>query len=293
MTRVGMDEEVPLEHPWVTKSIEKAQTRVEQMHFEIRKNLLKFDDVMDSQRDTIYTLRDTILSGDDLKATIWGMIERVVANSIDENLPEKGGPTLETPDRFEQWLTTTFPVQVTWKTPLAQTDLDDIQVQALDALRAVYEAREVEMGPETMRLLERLLLLDRIDNHWKDHLYNIDYIEEGIRFGAGYGGKDPIVVFKNEALGVFESMYQHIEEEVSEFIFKSRVNTEAPRRAPARRSGRSGGRPRRPMRKQNAAADPGAAEFASQQAMGTTPKIGRNAPCPCGSGKKYKRCCGR
>ena len=293
MTRVGMDEDVPLEHPWVTKSIEKAQTRVEQMHFEIRKNLLKFDDVMDSQRDTIYTLRDTILSGDDLKATIWGMIERVVANSIDENLPEKGGPTLETPDRFEQWLTTTFPVQVTWKIPLAQTDLDDIQVQALDALRAVYEAREVEMGPETMRLLERLLLLDRIDNHWKDHLYNIDYIEEGIRFGAGYGGKDPIVVFKNEALGVFESMYQHIEEEVSEFIFKSRVNTEAPRRAPARRSGRPGGRPRRPMRKQNAPADPGAAEFASQQAMGTTPKIGRNAPCPCGSGKKYKRCCGR
>ena len=293
MTRVGMDEEVPLEHPWVTKSIEKAQTRVEQMHFEIRKNLLKFDDVMDSQRDTIYTLRDTILSGDDLKATIWGMIERVVANGIDENLSEKGGPTLETPDRFEQWLTTTFPVQMTWKTPLAQADLDDIQAQALDALRAVYEAREVEMGPETMRLLERLLLLDRIDNHWKDHLYNIDYIEEGIRFGAGYGGKDPIVVFKNEALGVFESMYQHIEEEVSEFIFKSRVNTEAPRRAPARRSGRPGGRPRRPMRKQNAAADPGAAEFASQQAMGTTPKIGRNAPCPCGSGKKYKRCCGR
>ena len=83
------------------------------------------------------------------------------------------------------------------------------------------------MGPEMMRVLERLLLLDRIDDHWKDHLYNIDYIEEGIRFGAGYGGKDPIVVFKNEALTVFESMYQHIEEEVSEFIFKSRVNTEA------------------------------------------------------------------
>ena len=293
MTRAGMDDDIPLEHPWVTKSIEKAQTRVEQMHFEIRKNLLKFDDVMDSQRDTIYTLRDTILSGDDLKTTIWGMIERVVANSIDENLSEKGGPTLETPDRFEQWLTTTFPIQIAWKTPLAQADLDDIQGQALDALRAVYEAREAEMGAETMRLLERLLLLDRIDNHWKDHLYNIDYIEEGIRFGAGYGGKDPIVVFKNEALGVFESMYQHIEEEVSEFIFKSRVNTEAPRRAPARRSGRPGGRPRRPMRKQNAAAGPGAAEFASQQAMGTTPKVGRNAPCPCGSGKKYKRCCGR
>lgn len=293
MTRVGMDEDIPLEHPWVSKSIEKAQTRVEQMHFEIRKNLLKFDDVMDSQRDTIYTLRDTVLSGDDLKTTIWGMIERVVADGIDDNLPEKGGKTLENSDRFAQWLTNTFPIQPAWKTPLAQANPEDIQAETLDALRTLYEQREAEMGAETMRLLERLLLVDRIDNHWKDHLYNIDYIEEGIRFGAGYGGKDPIVVFKNEALGVFESMYQHIEEEVSEFIFKSRVNTEAPRRTPARRSGRAGGRARRPIPKRHAASDKKSAEFASQQAMGSVPKVGRNAPCPCGSGKKYKRCHGR
>ena len=90
-----------------------------------------------------------------------------------------------------------------------------------------------------MRLLERLLLLDRIDDHWKEHLHNIDYIEEGIRFGAGYGGKDPIVVFKNEALAVFETMYQSIEEEVSEFVFKSQVNTQAPRRVPGRRASSS------------------------------------------------------
>lgn len=321
MTRVGMDEDVPLEHPWVTKSIEKAQTRVEQMHFEIRKNLLKFDDVMDSQRDTIYTLRDTVLaSGTDsvelpkdgssledgglaalaekdagahgsLKTTIRGMIERVVADAIDDNLSEKG-EALENPDRFEQWLTNTFPITPTWKTPLAQTSSDEVQKQALEALHAAYEERETEMGPEMMRVLERLLLLDRIDDHWKDHLYNIDYIEEGIRFGAGYGGKDPIVVFKNEALAVFESMYQHIEEEVSEFIFKSRVNTEAPRRVPSRRTG--GSRKPQPRRSQSkrAASASDDAEFASQQALGNMPKVGRNAPCPCGSGKKYKRCHG-
>ena len=155
MTRVGMDEEVPLEHPWVTKSIEKAQTRVEQIHFEMRKNLLKFDDVMDSQRDTIYTLRDTVLasatdmsvlSEDEdgpetdapestenervpeeiglaaladkegkapatLKTTIWQMIERVVQDAVDDNLPERGGDTLENPDRYEQWLTNKFSVK--------------------------------------------------------------------------------------------------------------------------------------------------------------------------------------
>ena len=336
MTRVGMEEEVLLEHPWITKSIEKAQTRVEQMHFEIRKNLLKFDDVMDSQRDTIYTLRDTVLaSATDmsilsesenppetdasesqengnaleevglaalaekgngapvtLKTTIWQMIERVVQDAIDDNMPEGKTNTLENPDRFEQWLMSKFPVVPTWKTPLAQMDVDDIEKQTLNLLQETYEQRETELKPEMMRLLERLLLLDRIDDHWKEHLYNIDYIEEGIRFGAGYGGKDPIVVFKNEALAVFETMYQSIEEEVSEFIFKSQVNTQAPRRVPGRRAGSSRRQPsRRPQANSPTAASDEAA-FASQQAMGNMPKVGRNAPCPCGSGKKYKRCHG-
>ena len=337
MTRVGMDEEIPLEHPWVTKSIEKAQTRVEQIHFEMRKNLLKFDDVMDSQRDTIYTLRDTVLASatdmsilpeiedmsetdapessenenaiaevglaalaekgattpTTLKTTIWQMIERVVQDAIDDNMPEGKGNTLETPDRFEQWLMNKFPVVPTWKTPLAQADVDEIEEQTLALLQETYEQRETELSPEMMRLLERLLLLDRIDDHWKEHLYNIDYIEEGIRFGAGYGGKDPIVVFKNEALAVFETMYQAIEDEVSEFIFKSQVNTQAPRRVPGRHPGSSRRQPPRRARANSAMAASDEAAFASQQAMGNMPKVGRNAPCPCGSGKKYKRCHGR
>ena len=336
MTRVGMDEEIPLEHPWVTKSIEKAQTRVEQIHFEMRKTLLKFDDVMDSQRDTIYSLRDTVLAAatdmsilsesEDvsetdtsesqkngnapeevglaalaekggrapatLKTTIWQMIERVVQDAIDDNMPEGKANTLETPDRFEQWLTNKFPVTPTWKTPLAETDVDEIEEQTLTLLRETYEQRETELRPEMMRLLERLLLLDRIDDHWKEHLYNIDYIEEGIRFGAGYGGKDPIVVFKNEALAVFETMYQAIEEEVSEFIFKSQVNTQAPRRVPGHRAGSRRRQPPRRTQANRAMAASDEAAFASQQAMGNMPKVGRNAPCPCGSGKKYKRCHG-
>ena len=331
MTRVGMEEEIPLEHPWVTKSIEKAQTRVEQMHFEIRKNLLKFDDVMDSQRDTIYTLRDTVLAsatdmsilaedegaselpenGDapeevglaalaekggtapaTLKTTILQMIERVVQDAIDDNMAEGKENILETPDRYEQWLMGKFPVTPTWETPLAQADVDEVEAQTLALLHNVYEQRETELKPEMMRLLEQLLLLDRIDDHWKEHLHNIDYIEEGIRFGAGYGGKDPIVVFKNEALAVFETMYQSIEEEVSEFIFKSQVNTQAPRRAPGRRAGSPRRQPQRRAQANTGMTASDEAGFASQQAMGNMPKVGRNAPCPCGSGKKYKRCHG-
>lgn len=292
MSRTGMDEGIPLEHPWISKSIEKAQTRVEQINFDIRKNILKFDDVMEAQRDTIYTLRDTILSDEDPKETVWEMIENVVADEIDMIIPERGPRETEDLEQFTKWLTTTFPINPTWKTPLTEISAEDLYDQIIVELKDVYKQRETEMGPETMRLLERLLVLDRIDSHWKDHLYNIDFIEEGIRFGAGYGGKDPIVVFKSEALGVFESMYQNIEKEVSEFIFKSRLNTEAPRHAPNRRP--SGSR-RTPPRRAAAANNDSqtSAEFASQQAMGNVPKVGRNAPCPCGSGKKYKRCHGQ
>ena len=290
MSRSGMDESTPLEHPWVTKSIEKAQTRVEQMNFEIRKNILKFDDVMEAQRDTIYTLRDTILSDEDPKETVWEMIDNVVADEIDMIIPEKGPRENEDLKQFTKWLTTTFPINPTWKTPLTEISADELHEQIIAELKTVYEQRETEMGPETMRLLERLLVLDRIDSHWKDHLYNIDFIEEGIRFGSGYAQKDPIVVFKSEALGVFESMYQNVEKEVSEFIFKSRVNTEAPRRAPNRRPSSSRRTP--PRRSPNDDSQT-SAEFASQQAMGNMPKVGRNAPCPCGSGKKYKKCHGR
>ena len=205
------------------------------MNFDIRKNILKFDDVMEAQRDTIYSLRDTILSEDDPKDTVWEMIENVIADQVYEIIPEKGTREQEDLDQFEKWLTSTFPFQITIKTSLSDISSDELIEQIIASLKLVYKQREDDMGSETMRLLERLLLLDRIDSHWKDHLYNIDFIEQEIRL-SGYGGKDPIVVFKSEALGVFESMYQNIEKEVSEFIFKSQVNTEAPRRVPNRRA---------------------------------------------------------
>ncbi len=289
MTRAGMDDTIPLEHPWVTKSIEKAQTRVEQINFEARKNILKYDDVMEAQRDTIYSLRDSILSDEDPKDTVWNMIDNVVADEVYEVIPEKGPRDPEELAQFEKWLVTTFSISRMFKNPLTDIPAEELHAEILNELKSVYKRREEELGSENMRLLERLLVLNAIDHHWKDHLQNIDYIQHGIRF-EGYGGKDPIVVFKSEALGTFESMYQNIEKQVSEFIFKMEITTQPARRVPERRQSRQ----RRPaQRRRPDYSSQSEAEFASQQAMGTVPKVGRNEPCPCGSGVKYKKCHGR
>lgn len=370
MDRLGMEEDIPIEHKAVTNAIEKAQKRVEQVFFEMRKNRLKFDDVMNSQRQSIYSLRDSILGGDDLKETIWEMIENVLDDYFEENLPEqindaklssiplefqnqldssepistdslqklringlalsenvsvstpkkssewlvsddsddedqstyvirKEGDQLNvydgTIEGFKTWLTNTFTIDATDLQQPLNMDQSELREYLLKSLRERYEQREAEMGSDLMRTLERLILLDRIDHHWKDHLYNIDYIEEGI-YLRGYAGKDPIVVFKNEAFSVFEAMHQRIDEEVSEYVFKARIETttlesDRPRRASRRReavnthgaiAGTLGGQ---------SASD--TAEFASRQAAGGLPKVGRNAPCPCGSGKKYKKCHGK
>ena len=367
MDRLGMEEDIPIEHKAVTNAIEKAQKRVEQVFFEMRKNRLKFDDVMNSQRQSIYSLRDSILEGDDLKETIWEMIENVLDDHLEEHLPEHindarlssirsefqnqldssepisadslqefraNGLTLSenaivsNPKKGSEWLISddenqnTYVIRKegdqlniydgtiegfkTWQANIFTIDATDLQQPLnmsrselreylLKLLRQFYKQREAEMGSELMRTLERLILLDRIDHHWKDHLYNIDYIEEGI-YLRGYAGKDPIVVFKNEAFGVFEAMYRRIEEEVSEYIFKARIETASLQSDQPRRASRRGAAANTHGAIAGAADGQSAsntAEFASRQAAGGLPKVGRNAPCPCGSGKKYKRCHGQ
>ncbi|MYE91715.1 preprotein translocase subunit SecA, partial [Candidatus Poribacteria bacterium] len=370
MDRLGMEEDIPIEHKAVTNAIEKAQKRVEQVFFEMRKNRLKFDDVMNTQRQSIYSLRDSILEGDDLKETIWEMIENVLDDYFEENLPEqindaklstirpefqnqldssepisadslqelranglalaenvsisapkKGSEWLvsdesddedqstyvirkegdqlnvydSTIEGFKTWLTNIFTIDTTDLQQPLNMDQSELREYLLKLLRERYEQRETEMGSDLMRTLERLILLDRIDHHWKDHLYNIDYIEEGI-YLRGYAGKDPIVVFKNEAFSVFEAMHRRIEEEVSEYIFKARIETttlqsDQPRRASRRREAVNTHGTLAGTLDGQSASD--TAEFASRQAAGGVPKVGRNAPCPCGSGKKYKRCHGK
>jgi len=255
MDKVGMDDEIPIEHTWITKAIEKAQKRVEDKHFEIRKNLLKFDDVMTVQRQTIYSLRDEILHGDELTNKIWEMIENLVDDHLDFYLINPDPEEESGVEVFAKWLTRTFPIDLsTWLPPIDQQEPNQIRSCIIESLQSIYALREKEMGVEIMRELERMILLDRIDSHWKDHLYNIDYLEEGIHL-RGYGGKDPIVVFKNEALGVFESMHQRIEEEVCEYVFKAQLNIESREekrsRTPARPKDKKQAMPRRRATRSN------------------------------------------
>jgi preprotein translocase subunit SecA len=151
-----------------------------------------------------------------------------------------------------------------------------LREQILETLDTAYQKKEDEMTPQVTRELERLITLDRIDSYWKDHLYNVDYLKEGI-YLRGYGGKDPIVVFKNEAYEIFELMQERIQDEVCEYAFKARISQQP---TPTKKPKRTG------------VAGVGRLPTVGESDELRGPKVGRNAPCPCGSGKKYKKCCG-
>jgi preprotein translocase subunit SecA len=292
MDKVGMQEDIPIEHPWVTRAIEKAQKRVEEQHFSIRKQILKYDDVMNTQRETIYEQRNAVLEGKNLKEEILDMIEDVVTNQLEVYTPKGVDSDEWDIEALIDWVRKTYTFDISQvKADLKKLSYDELKDLLLKFFQEAYNKRESEIGEEKMRQLERLVMLDRIDSHWMDHLYEIDYLEEGIGLRA-YGQKDPLIEFKNEAFNMFSSMIEHIKEEVTEYMFKIQLVTQpsTPQPAKAPLSSRS----RRAISRQNATES-----FGREQDSETpsTPvrvqKIGRNELCPCGSGKKYKRCCGR
>jgi len=289
MEWLGMKEGVPIEHPWVSKAIGNAQKRVEGYNFEVRKHVLKYDDVRNTQRSVIYEQRDMVLEGEDLKNEILDMLHDVVDGYLDMYI----GKGIDRDDWDVQgltdWVNQTFMVDISrWVPKPENMSYEEIREKLLKTLLGLYEEREQQIGSETMRKLERFVMLDRIDDHWVDHLYNMDYMEEGIHFQA-YGHKDPLVEFKREGHEMFSAMIEKIKEEVVEYIFKVQLVEESEeqdssrRRKPQRR--RAGGRQSAKSREK-----PEPATVAVHSEIG---KVGRNDPCPCGSGKKYKKCCGR
>ena len=279
MEKLNRDEIVPIEHPWITKAIGKAQKRVEDKNFEFRKNVLKFDDVMDTQRETIYGLRNQILSGENLKDRIWGWLDNLLEAQIGTYLTpsNKDSEAVDpNPDGFKNWLQRTFVLEPDHLDQINIQQTTGLREQILETLDTAYQKKEDEMTPQVTRELERLITLDRIDSYWKDHLYNVDYLKEGI-YLRGYGGKDPIVVFKNEAYEIFELMQERIQDEVCEYAFKARISQQP---APTKKPKRTG------------VAGIGRLPTVGESNELRGPKVGRNAPCPCGSGKKYKKCCG-
>jgi preprotein translocase subunit SecA len=286
MERLGMEEGEPIEHKLVTRAIGTAQKRVETHNFEIRKHLLEYDDVMNKQREIIYGMRRQILDGESQQETIEEWIEDTLAATLDTYAAQDAHPEdWELPGLAEA-LFRQFDVRIAlahFTEVTSREGLGDLVSAEVSKRRG---DRERELGSELMRALERHVLLMVIDTQWKDHLLPIDHLKEGIGL-RGYGQRDPLTEYKREAFDLFQAMVDRVKAAVVERLFKVQVERESQVELPTLtamsdvRESRGG--------------TPGAATLARTAAPAprTTSgdKLGRNDPCPCGSGKKYKKCC--
>jgi len=296
MEKLGMEEGEPIEHPWVTRAIETAQKRVEAHNFEIRKHLLEYDDVMNTQRKIIYGERVQLLQGEDVREVVEGMVEEVLDETLGlytdaETYPERWDMV-----GLAEALKRQFDLQLSWtKEEIEDLTLASLKDELLQKFQAAYRAKEAQVGSDMLRYLERMIMLQVVDSQWKDHLLAMDHLKEGIGL-RGYGQKDPLVEYKREGFSMFEAMEARIAKDTIEFLMKVQVAVEPERIAQATDLSElplkppSDDRRRRdrevtPTRSLRPAAAPAVAAAARA-------KVGRNDPCPCGSGKKYKKCCG-
>ncbi|HYH07349.1 MAG TPA: preprotein translocase subunit SecA [Thermoanaerobaculia bacterium] len=292
MERLGMEEGVPIEHGMVTRAIERAQKQVEGRNFEARKHLLEYDDVMNKQRESIYTLRRSILDGREGKEYILNAAEEIVEYLIDTHYPED---MRQAPDEAElnAELYDYFGVDLKGAGVDVSADRrDDVRYKVVEAVGKRYAEKEAMVGSDNMRLNEKYLLLQVIDQQWKDHLLNIDHLKEGIGL-RGYGQRDPLVEYKRESFELFQSMMERIQDRVVKILWKIELaGGGTPSREGEREEAQRVQRalPPQPPRQQMTFS--GAPKEPAAPVKRTAAKIGRNDPCPCGSGKKYKKCHG-
>src|SRR5688572_3235887 len=286
MQRLGMEEGVPIEHGMVTRAVERAQKQVEGRNFEARKHLLEYDDVMNKQRESIYTLRKSILEGREGKDYIVNAADEIVEYLVQSHYPEDAR---ENPNEVElnAELFDFFGIDLkSAGADLATMRPDEVKYKIVEAVNARYEQKEKAVGPEVMRLHEKYLLLQVIDQLWKDHLLMIDHLKEGIGL-RGYGQRDPLIEYKKESFELFQEMMERIQDRVVKYLWKIDVQVEREgQAAPARQ------RALPPPPKQQPMFFSGSGPAQSQTVKRTDQKVGRNDPCPCGSGKKYKKCHG-
>jgi preprotein translocase subunit SecA len=284
MFRLGMTEGVPIESRLISKRIENAQKAVEAQNFEARKHLLEYDDVMNKQRETIYGLRRSFLEGRDQKEFV---LERAEAIAI--SLAETYAPATQHPD---QWNTTQLGNELLNQfgfdlksagIDVSQLNHEQLNDQLLEKVLARYQEKEGLFGEQMLRWLERHILLDIVDAQWKDHLLTLDHLKEGIGL-RGYGQKDPLVEFKKEAFTLFEEMMDRIDTESVRFLFLMQ---------PARPEDQAKQIEKKQQQQQkDLQFQAGPAQAEPPKPVRSAAKVGRNDPCPCGSGKKYKKCHG-
>lgn len=278
MEKMGMEEGVPIEHKLVTRSIEHAQKQVEARNFEIRKHLLEYDDVMNKQREAVYSLRRKVLEEETHSEYILELCEDILKWNIQERCGNHKDPRdWDTPKLIID-LKSQFSLDVDPDKLSSLEDTDQVYDFLYQKIEQLYADKKAMLGEERWNFHERMLMLHVIDSQWKDHLYGLDHLKEGIGF-RGYGQRDPLVEYKKESFQLFEEMMNRMEEDIARYVFL----TQAPSREEEPRARMA---PARPV------------QFSgpSMEAVAVTvkkgEKVGRNDPCPCGSGKKYKKCCG-
>jgi len=288
MGRLGMEEDQPIEHRLVTKAIENAQRKVEAHNFEIRKHLLEYDNVMNQQREVIYSQRRDVLAGGDLKESVLEMMEEQAEGIVDLYADEKDHPEDWDLKGIEDAIYQQFSFR--WETPSVEEDglnRNRLKELVLEGAKDIYQKKEEEFGETTLRYLEKVIMLQSIDHHWKDHLLAVDQLKEGIGL-RGYGQKDPRIEYQKEAYQMFLEMLDRIKRDTVEKLFAIQIAKEQEVKE------------MKVERKQTfilsrgEAAQGGGGE--TEDGKGVTvrregKKVGRNDPCPCGSGKKYKKCC--
>lgn len=276
MDKLGMDDTMPIEAGIISRSIESAQRRVEARNFEIRKNVLEYDDVMNQQREVIYDQRRRVLMGENLKDNISDMLETVVDATIATYSGESLHPEEWDLDSLLEYAEGLFlPNHSITRQTLEQMEQDEIRELFYDEAVRIYGEREALFGPEVMREIERAVMLQVVDNKWMDHLDAMDQLREGIGLRA-YGQKDPLIEYKFEAFEMFNAMIASIQEDIVRYMMRvSPAVVEEPQE------------PQHQNVVENRYAEEG-----PKQPVKVENQIGRNDPCPCGSGKKYKKCCG-
>ena len=291
MDKLGMEEGEVIEHGMVTKAIETAQKRVEAHNFEIRKHLLEYDDVMNRQRQIIYGERRKILDGENLRETVLEMAEEVLESLVGLYAHENTYPEEWDLRGLSEALYRQFGVDFAVPPEaLQELTFGALRGEVWEKVREAYERREQELGAELMRVLEREVMLRVVDAQWKDHLLAMDHLKEGIGL-RGYGQRDPLVEYKREGFEIFDAMVDRIKEQGVLYLYRLQpVVSEAEPSAEAAGDGQTQPRIRRealrPVPKPSLRPSPPPAVAAKAG------KIGRNESCPCGSGKKYKKCCG-
>ncbi len=307
MERLGMQEDEVIEHPWLSRAIANAQKKVEDHNFSIRKHILEYDDVMNQQRTTVYGLRRELLAGEDCKDKVLNMIDRVISGIVDGFVPDKIDIDEFESKPFEEKVRAQFGFEFSIANlPADKHTRDGVGEELFNFATKFYDEKEKEYSPGVMRHVERFIVLSNLDTLWKDHLLQMDHLKEGIGL-RGYGQKDPLLEYKKEGFGMFAGMMDRFAADVVEKVFKVQIRKEAD--AKSLEVSRS-----QPVTEQHGAtnafavgrtaaqalseAGPMAAGNRPGQAKQVTiknegPKVGRNDPCPCGSGKKYKKCCGK